>query len=205
MAEGTPETPTPGKKGKISADDQLKFLLSCLRFSVSGKIDFTEVATECKIVTKGAAAKRYERLLKAHDIQPQSNPSPRDASVASTKVKKATTTTPTSKAAAAKKRKLIEAESTPNNDDDDEEPSPLSKKKKMKKEIQAEVKEEEPSLSDAVSTGMPQHDGASDMVILKTEPVVKTEMGAVVKEERVAEADRVFMVKEEELPLQMGY
>ncbi|KAI4264933.1 MAG: hypothetical protein L6R35_007265, partial [Caloplaca aegaea] len=54
------ENGTPaGKKGKApnatSADEQVKFLMSCIRYSVSGKIDFEEVAKECSIVSKGAA------------------------------------------------------------------------------------------------------------------------------------------------------
>lgn len=55
---------------RATADDQLKFLLSCVKFSNSGKvsayslfvdaywqsqIDFVEVAKECGIVSKGAA------------------------------------------------------------------------------------------------------------------------------------------------------
>ncbi|MCJ1244214.1 hypothetical protein MMC30_001412 [Trapelia coarctata] len=53
---------------RLNNDEQFKFLISCIRWSNNGKVDFTEVAKECKIVTKGAAAKRYERLMKAHNI-----------------------------------------------------------------------------------------------------------------------------------------
>ncbi|MCJ1478300.1 hypothetical protein MMC13_006977 [Lambiella insularis] len=53
---------------RLNNDDQFKFLISCIRWSNNGKIDFTEVAKECSVVTKGAAAKRYERLMKAHGI-----------------------------------------------------------------------------------------------------------------------------------------
>ncbi|PLB41542.1 uncharacterized protein BDW47DRAFT_122584 [Aspergillus candidus] len=51
---------------RISEQDATKFLLSCVRHSNNGKINFEEVATECGITSKGAAAKRYERLVKAH-------------------------------------------------------------------------------------------------------------------------------------------
>ncbi|EEP79279.1 predicted protein [Uncinocarpus reesii 1704] len=55
---------------RISADDQLNFLLSCVKNSNNGKVNFAAVAEECEIVTKGAAAKRYERLMKANGINP---------------------------------------------------------------------------------------------------------------------------------------
>ncbi|MCJ1284258.1 hypothetical protein MMC26_003589 [Xylographa opegraphella] len=53
---------------RLNNDEQFKFLISCIRYSNNGKVDFTEVAKECAIVTKGAAAKRYERMMKAHGI-----------------------------------------------------------------------------------------------------------------------------------------
>ncbi|KAF2972323.1 hypothetical protein GQX73_g1350 [Xylaria multiplex] len=49
-------------------DSQFRFLISCIRHSTAGKVDFEEVRKECEIVSKGAAAKRYERLMKAHNI-----------------------------------------------------------------------------------------------------------------------------------------
>ncbi|OTB05372.1 hypothetical protein M426DRAFT_21966 [Hypoxylon sp. CI-4A] len=52
----------------LDVDSQFKFLIACIKHSTAGKVDFTEVAKECDIVTKGAAAKRYERLMKAHGI-----------------------------------------------------------------------------------------------------------------------------------------
>ncbi|KAK6955310.1 hypothetical protein Daesc_002943 [Daldinia eschscholtzii] len=52
----------------LDIDSQFKFLIVCIKHSTAGKVDFTEVAKECEIVSKGAAAKRYERLMKAHGI-----------------------------------------------------------------------------------------------------------------------------------------
>ncbi|MCJ1382724.1 hypothetical protein MMC17_005837 [Xylographa soralifera] len=64
---------------RLNNDEQFKFLISCIRYSNNGKVDFSEVAKECAIVTKGAAAKRYERMMKAHGIhQPISS---RDSAV----------------------------------------------------------------------------------------------------------------------------
>ncbi|GIK02107.1 hypothetical protein Aspvir_006150 [Aspergillus viridinutans] len=48
-------------------DETVQFLLSCIRYSNSGKVDFNEVAKECNIVSKAAAAKRYVRLIKAYN------------------------------------------------------------------------------------------------------------------------------------------
>ncbi|PNY28830.1 Uncharacterized protein TCAP_01249 [Tolypocladium capitatum] len=53
---------------KQDVSEQVKFLVSCIRNATSGKPDFSAVATELEIVSKAAAQKRYERLLKAHDI-----------------------------------------------------------------------------------------------------------------------------------------
>ncbi|POR34129.1 Uncharacterized protein TPAR_05647 [Tolypocladium paradoxum] len=53
---------------KQDVSEQVRFLVSCIRNATSGKPDFAAVATELEIVSKAAAQKRYERLLKAHDI-----------------------------------------------------------------------------------------------------------------------------------------
>ncbi|KAE9371981.1 hypothetical protein N431DRAFT_535641 [Stipitochalara longipes BDJ] len=53
-----------------SNEEQFKFLISCIRYSNNGKVDFGQVAKECNIVSKGAAAKRYERMMRAHGIAP---------------------------------------------------------------------------------------------------------------------------------------
>ncbi|KAI5918967.1 hypothetical protein F4810DRAFT_724968 [Camillea tinctor] len=58
----------------IDTESQFRFLISCIRNSSAGKVNFTEVANECDIVSKGAAAKRYERLMRAHGIQSSGAP-----------------------------------------------------------------------------------------------------------------------------------
>ncbi|OAX84071.1 hypothetical protein ACJ72_01575 [Emergomyces africanus] len=58
-----------------NGDEQLNFLLKCVKYSSNGKVNFDQVATECNIVTKAAAAKRYERLMKANGISPNGGPS----------------------------------------------------------------------------------------------------------------------------------
>ncbi|KAL8805115.1 MAG: hypothetical protein Q9200_005560 [Gallowayella weberi] len=85
-------------------------------------------------------AKRYERLMKAHDISHQAPPSPSDASVAATKRK-----TGTAKEAntAGKRRKAVESDNVANGVD--EEPAGKKKKSKIGKKSEAKVdmKEEE--------------------------------------------------------------
>ncbi|KAI9774801.1 MAG: hypothetical protein M1840_000017 [Geoglossum simile] len=87
--------PTP------SNEDQFKFLISCIRYSNNGRVDFGEVASECGIVSKGAAAKRYERMMKAHGIATAASPS------------KCSNSSPTKrkspKGSPSKKRKVAEA------------------------------------------------------------------------------------------------
>ncbi|EEU45851.1 uncharacterized protein NECHADRAFT_78767 [Fusarium vanettenii 77-13-4] len=48
--------------------DQVKFLVSCIGHTSNGRPDFQAVADELSIVSKAAAQKRYERMLKAHGI-----------------------------------------------------------------------------------------------------------------------------------------
>ncbi|PWY86897.1 hypothetical protein BO70DRAFT_394911 [Aspergillus heteromorphus CBS 117.55] len=62
------------KTTRITPEEQFQFLLSCIRYANNGKIDFATVAQECNIVSKAAAAKRYERLMKAHNINPSGGP-----------------------------------------------------------------------------------------------------------------------------------
>ncbi|PGH06053.1 hypothetical protein GX51_02644 [Blastomyces parvus] len=104
-----------------TSDEQLNFLLKCVKYSSNGKVDFDQVARECNIVSKGAAAKRYERLLKANGINPNGGsttgtdaPSPQEPNINSTTPKEATPKTPTkgngtigTKTPSTRKRKTI--------------------------------------------------------------------------------------------------
>ncbi|KAI1615351.1 hypothetical protein EDD36DRAFT_187047 [Exophiala viscosa] len=51
---------------KISEREHIIFLISCTKHSRDGRIDFTEVARDTGVASKGAAAKRYERLCKSY-------------------------------------------------------------------------------------------------------------------------------------------
>ncbi|KAF3479820.1 uncharacterized protein GIQ15_06796 [Arthroderma uncinatum] len=58
---------------RVTPEETCIFLIKCIKHSNSGKVDFGAVAEECGIVTKGAAAKRYERILKGNGVHPSSN------------------------------------------------------------------------------------------------------------------------------------
>ncbi|KAL5365386.1 hypothetical protein BJX96DRAFT_179791 [Aspergillus floccosus] len=99
---------------KISSEEQVSFLLSCIRFSNNGKIDFTEVAKECKIVTAAAAQKRFSRLAKANEANtggasPSKKTGENDATAASSDKKGtgAKRKAATAKQAPSKKAKLM--------------------------------------------------------------------------------------------------
>ncbi|OAQ88477.1 hypothetical protein VFPFJ_06942 [Purpureocillium lilacinum] len=57
---------TPTNKTENRADEQVRFLVCCIKHANNGKPNFDAVAQEMNIVSKAAAQKRYERLLKAH-------------------------------------------------------------------------------------------------------------------------------------------
>ncbi|KAH8820581.1 hypothetical protein F5884DRAFT_866459 [Xylogone sp. PMI_703] len=99
----------------ISNEEQFKFLISCIRYSNNGKVDFTEVAKECNIVSKGAAAKRYERLMKAHGISPNGSPSKPTPSRAA-KTERRNSTSPTKK----RKTEVFMGDQDDGGDDDEE-------------------------------------------------------------------------------------
>ncbi|KAH6891135.1 hypothetical protein B0T10DRAFT_595287 [Thelonectria olida] len=55
---------------KTEPADQVKFLAVCISHTTNGRPDFQLVADELSIVSKAAAQKRYERLLKSYGIKP---------------------------------------------------------------------------------------------------------------------------------------
>ncbi|KEY70428.1 hypothetical protein S7711_06595 [Stachybotrys chartarum IBT 7711] len=63
---------------KTEPVEQVKFLVSCIGHTANGRPDFAAVAQELGIVTKAAAQKRYERMLKANGVT--SKPQARAAS-----------------------------------------------------------------------------------------------------------------------------
>ncbi|CAG9979475.1 unnamed protein product [Clonostachys byssicola] len=58
---------------KADATEQVRFLVHCIGNAQNGRPDFNAVATEMGIVSKAAAQKRYERLLKQYNITRKPN------------------------------------------------------------------------------------------------------------------------------------
>ncbi|KAK4120808.1 hypothetical protein N657DRAFT_648597 [Parathielavia appendiculata] len=108
----------------IDTEAQFKFLLCCIKHSAAGKVNFDNVASELGIVSKAAAAKRYERLLKAHDISVNT---PRRGAGSRANGDDGDDTEP--KTPTSKKRKRAAAKK-----DDDEDDSPTVKCEAVKKE-----------------------------------------------------------------------
>ncbi|KAI1425611.1 hypothetical protein F5Y12DRAFT_714106 [Xylaria sp. FL1777] len=127
--------------------DQFRFLISCIRHSSAGKVDFEEVRKECNIISKGAAAKRYERLMKTHGIT--------NNGVASG-VKKETMDSDNAKKPKArplKKRKLEEV-----NEDESDIDEPVKTERGIKGEVKYEDAIVKPECSyDDVSRVAPLH------------------------------------------------
>ncbi|ELR04739.1 hypothetical protein VC83_00684 [Pseudogymnoascus destructans] len=96
-------------------EEQFRFLISCIRWSNNGKVDFTEVAKECQVVSKGAAAKRYERMMRAHGIHPNGGPG-RAPTARQPKTERNAGPSPTKKA----KGKAAAFDESMNVDDDEE-------------------------------------------------------------------------------------
>ncbi|RDW88090.1 hypothetical protein BP6252_00122 [Coleophoma cylindrospora] len=119
----------------FSNEDQFKFLISCIRYSNNGKVDFSQVAKECQIVSKGAAAKRYERMMRTHGI-PSTTVTTKPASGRSRKNQPGDSPAP-------KKRKGEELSEDPNNSVDDEEPLANFKQEPISVKEELKVKEED--------------------------------------------------------------
>ncbi|ETS79514.1 hypothetical protein PFICI_09367 [Pestalotiopsis fici W106-1] len=114
---------------------QFQFLITCIKNSNAGKVDFGAVAEQLGIVSKGAAAKRYERLMKAHGIGPNGIAGTASPKKAAIKKEKGAGKSP------AKKRKLEEVDE--NAGDDDEPIKDENIKGEVKSEVKCEVKFED--------------------------------------------------------------
>ncbi|CAG7556689.1 unnamed protein product [Fusarium equiseti] len=135
--------------------DQIKFLVSCIGHSSNGRPDFQAVADELDIVTKAAAQKRYERMLKAHGISRPGALAAANNVDASAETPPATPTKRKAKgeaAGSAKKTRTPRAKARAKKESsDDEEPEPKPKasatKRKVKKEEEQEQEEEKKETS----------------------------------------------------------
>ncbi|KAF8856306.1 hypothetical protein BDZ45DRAFT_691931 [Acephala macrosclerotiorum] len=102
-----------------SNEEQFKFLISCIRYSNNGKqqVDFGQVARECKIVSKGAAAKRYERMMRAHGIAPNAA-TIKPAPARNMKIERRESSTPSSTSSKKRKADAFLEDTTPVDDDE---------------------------------------------------------------------------------------
>ncbi|ROW12886.1 hypothetical protein VPNG_04723 [Cytospora leucostoma] len=135
----------------LDTEAQFKFLICCIKYTNAGKVDFGEVAKELEIVSKGAAAKRYERLMKAHGITGNGNgngnggsPAPSGSSNPSTPKTPASNrkTGAASRSSSNKKRKLAARGNDADDDDDIKHEIKEEIKEEVKNEVKDEVKEE---------------------------------------------------------------
>ncbi|TGO87187.1 hypothetical protein BPOR_0244g00120 [Botrytis porri] len=117
-----------------SNEEQFKFLISCIRYSNNGKVDFGQVAKECKIFTKGAAAKRYERMMRSHGIALNAasiKPAPGSSSPTSNP------SLPRSKSTNRKRKFSNEDENA--DDEEDSSSSQGTSRNRVKKEVKSEM------------------------------------------------------------------
>ncbi|KAF5232097.1 hypothetical protein FAUST_8899 [Fusarium austroamericanum] len=156
---------------KAEPADQVKFLVSCIGHTSNGRPDFQAVADELSIVSKAAAQKRYERMLKAHGISRPGALVAANNGDGNGDSPPATPTTPGKRKAkgettgSAKKPRTPRAKAKKESDDE-EEPKPKSKasatKRKVKKEEVVEKKEEEQDEASAESPNSLSDVPASD-------------------------------------------
>ncbi|KAK0740659.1 hypothetical protein B0T18DRAFT_431931 [Schizothecium vesticola] len=151
------------------AEAQFRFLISCIKHSVAGKVDFQAVATELEIVTKAAAAKRYERLLKAHDASPRKAPA--DGSAGED--------TPTKKARAPRKRGAAKISKAEPADDEDEDVKDEYKDDFSESEMKTKKKKGKGIASDELNGESALGGDAMSMLSLREIPWAPGSAGAV--------------------------
>ncbi|KLU81602.1 hypothetical protein MAPG_00687 [Magnaporthiopsis poae ATCC 64411] len=135
---------------------QVQFLVTCIKHCTApGRVDFAAVAADLNVPSKAAAAKRYERLLKAHGAWP-----PSAGGSASGPGSDGTASVPaTPKTTTPKGKGRASAASTPrsrkrkNAADDDDDETPASKvSRKMKDEV--DIKQDIFGLDDGLGDGL---------------------------------------------------
>ncbi|RGP64140.1 hypothetical protein FSPOR_8158 [Fusarium sporotrichioides] len=134
--------------------DQVKFLVSCIGHTSNGRPDFQAVADELDIVTKAAAQKRYERMLKAHGIARPGALAAANNSDGKTDTPPATPTKRKAKgetAGSAKKPRTPRAKAKKESDDDEEEPKPKPKASATKRKVKKEEEEKKEELDEAAA------------------------------------------------------
>ncbi|KAH0494331.1 hypothetical protein TgHK011_000953 [Trichoderma gracile] len=143
--------------------EQVRFLVSCIGHTTNGRPDFTLVAQELGIVSKAAAQKRYERMLKANGVSASSKKASGDDDLttpASTPVKRK----PAAGDGGSAKKKTKGAKKE-ESDDDMKDVKPVVRARAPrtpKKEFKKEPKEEPVSpASDMADSGADSDAGTS--------------------------------------------
>ncbi|KIL91663.1 hypothetical protein FAVG1_05280 [Fusarium avenaceum] len=119
--------------------DQVKFLVSCIGHTTNGRPDFQSVADELSIVSKAAAQKRYERMLKAHGISRPGALANGDATPPTTPTKRKAKTEGPGSAAKRTPRSKAKKE---DDEEEDVKPKVSASKPKAKPKIKKEAEEE---------------------------------------------------------------
>ncbi|KAI8720476.1 hypothetical protein NCS52_00492900 [Fusarium sp. LHS14.1] len=137
--------------------DQVKFLVSCIGHTSNGRPDFQAVADELSIVSKAAAQKRYERMLKAHGIN-------RPGAIAGDSVP----ATPTKRkakgeGAGSAKKKPARGKAKKESDEDEEaEAKPKPKPKRGKQADKVKKEEEESDSGESRGSSLTEPPAASE-------------------------------------------
>ncbi|KAK1761172.1 hypothetical protein QBC47DRAFT_397145 [Echria macrotheca] len=167
----------------VDYESQFRFLLACIKHSANGKVNFTAVADELGIVSKAAAAKRYERLLKAHDILPSSLMGRGNEANGSAPA----TATPAPKKANGRKRKAAAVE--PEDDSESEEMNARAIKKEKAIKAEKGVKKE-PGVK--TETAIKNEDDADTKPAARpTRTVPKRQTTKKVKAEPISDSDEI--------------
>ncbi|KAL7944407.1 hypothetical protein V8C42DRAFT_326707 [Trichoderma barbatum] len=148
--------------------EQVRFLVSCIGHTTNGRPDFTLVAQELGIVSKAAAQKRYERMLKANGVNASKPAAKAGADDENTPVSTPVKRKPAGAAGGSAKKKT-KATKKEESDEDIKDTKPVPKtrasrvpKKEQKEETKEETKEEhDSSLSDAPDSGVSSDAGTS--------------------------------------------
>ncbi|WZH46343.1 uncharacterized protein QYS62_007417 [Fusarium acuminatum] len=132
--------------------DQVKFLVSCIGHTTNGRPDFQSVADELSIVSKAAAQKRYERMLKAHGISRPGALANSDATPPTTPTKRKAKSEGPGSAAKRTPRSKAKKE---DDEEEDVKPKASASKSKIKPKIkkEAEKEKEEKEEKEATESG----------------------------------------------------
>ncbi|KAI9158485.1 hypothetical protein HJFPF1_06480 [Paramyrothecium foliicola] len=170
------------KMSKQDPSDQVRFLVECIRHTANGRPDFAAVAGELGIVSKAAAQKRYERMLKANNVGSKPAAKSSNDEEETPKAKRTAKATPTKRKAPAKNgraSKKAKVEDDSESDVKDKKPvkpattaaaaKGKAKGNKVKKEEDEEEEKVETEDSASALSEPPEADDDTDVKSAKSE------------------------------------